>query len=207
MMGDWPEAKRWSLSVSLALLINTSFLYLFLSAPQAAPLVPSPLLELSYIRLPPKEKKKPKPRPPVVVQKKRMPQEKIEIPRPPAPVPEISTRPSPEPPAEPAPAPQPVQTVQTLSLLDNTDFNPLFNPKPEYPAIAIRAGLEGYVDVDLLIDEEGNVESFSIVRTVGHPRFRIEAEKVLPAWRFPPPRLDGGPAKVKYRYRVNFKLD
>lgn len=98
------------------------------------------------------------------------------------------------------------QRIANSSELDNTEFEPLYNPKPDYPAVAQSAGITGYVDVDLTIDENGKVSSFNIVKTLGHPSFALETAKVLPRWRFPPPRIGGKKVRVQYVYRVNFTL-
>lgn len=69
------------------------------------------------------------------------------------------------------------------------------------------ARITGYVDVDLHIAENGVVESFSIATIKGHPAFGVETARVLPRWRFPPPRIGGKKCSVKYIYRINFVLD
>jgi periplasmic protein TonB len=103
-------------------------------------------------------------------------------------------------------ADQPV-AVGSVSMLDNTNFSPIFNPKPAYPVIALKANIQGYVDVELVVTPAGIIESFSIVKAAGHPAFGDETAKVIKRWRFPPPRINGKPAKIKYEYRVNFTLD
>ena len=92
-------------------------------------------------------------------------------------------------------------------MLDNVAFSLLYNPKPAYPPVALKAGIQGSVEVDLLISEFGRVESFIIEKINGHPSFGDETAKVIGKWRFPPPRVDGKKIKVKYLYTVNFTLD
>jgi protein TonB len=101
---------------------------------------------------------------------------------------------------------QPV-AVASVSVLDNTSFAPIFNPKPAYPAIALSANIQGYVDVELVVTPAGTIESFAIVKVWGHPAFGDETAKVIRRWRFPPPRISGKPVKIKYDYRVNFTLN
>jgi periplasmic protein TonB len=103
-------------------------------------------------------------------------------------------------------ADQPV-AIGSATLLDNTNFSPIFNPKPAYPAIANKANIEGYVDVELIVTPVGTIESFTILKTFGHPAFGEETAKVIKRWRFPPPRINGKPSKIKYDYRVNFTLN
>jgi protein TonB len=101
---------------------------------------------------------------------------------------------------------QPV-SIGAVSELDNVDFDPIFNPKPVYPKMALDANIEGYVDAELVVTEDGRVETFSFTRVAGHPSFGTETAKVLSRWRFPPPRIKGEKAKIRYVYRINFKLD
>lgn len=100
-----------------------------------------------------------------------------------------------------------IKRIGNTAELDNTSFEPLRNPKPDYPVVAQASQISGYVDVDLVINEQGKVETFIIVETRGHPSFTVETAKVLPRWRFPPPRIDGQKVRVQYRYRVNFTLN
>lgn len=96
--------------------------------------------------------------------------------------------------------------IGSITTLDNVNYSPLYNPKPAYPPIAIRAGIQGSVDVDLVINEFGRVEQFSIVNVEGHPDFGNETARIIGKWRFPPPRINGKRVKIKYLYTVNFRL-
>lgn len=97
--------------------------------------------------------------------------------------------------------------IGSVLELDNVKYSPLYNPKPVYPPVAIRAGIQGTVDVDLVINELGRVEEFSIVKVDGHPDFGNETAKIIGRWRFPPPRINGRKTKIRYRYTVNFRLE
>ena len=97
--------------------------------------------------------------------------------------------------------------IQSAKELDNTEFDPIFGPKPKYPLVAMEAGIEGWVDVDMLVDENGRVRRFYIMDINGHPSFAKATSKALYKWRFPPPRLNGRSLRVRYYYRINFKLE
>ena|GEM_PF-2463218 len=97
--------------------------------------------------------------------------------------------------------------IGSIGNLDNVEYSPLYNPKPAYPPIALKAGIQGSVDVDLVINEFGRVDEFTIVNSIGHPLFGQETAKVIGKWRFPPPRVEGKKVKIKFLYTVNFKLD
>jgi len=78
-----------------------------------------------------------------------------------------------------------LDNVSSLSPPKSTVFNPLYNPKPIYPRIARAAGIEGYVIVELLINEKGRIKTFSILKTVGHQQFALSTAKAIKRWRFP----------------------
>ncbi len=98
-------------------------------------------------------------------------------------------------------------TVTGAAQLDNVSFQPLFNPPPRYPEIARNGGIEGFADVELIIDSDGRIESYTVKRLSGHPSFGTETAAVIPRWRFPPPRKNGKAIRVRYVYRVWFRLD
>jgi len=97
--------------------------------------------------------------------------------------------------------------IRSAEQLDNTSYEPIFNPKPSYPSVAQNLGITGYVDLDLMIDEKGKITNFEIVKSYGHPTFGEETAKVISRWRFPPPRIKGKPVRVIYQYRVHFRLN
>ncbi|MBN1600585.1 MAG: energy transducer TonB [Chitinispirillaceae bacterium] len=47
------------------------------------------------------------------------------------------------------------------------------------------------------INGQGKVESFTFVETRGHPSLAVETAKVLPRWRFPPPRISGQKVRIQ----------
>lgn len=203
---------RWTISILLASIILSLFLIIILKSEYKSIPLESPLLILDYIVLQPHTKKplqKPKP-----IQKKATKAPKTE----PViqPVAEAPVEPSvvgpgpadivstPEPAVKKAPE---FVRIRSVSDLDNINFEPLYNPKPRYPSIAMKAEIEGFVDVDLIVNYKGRVEKFSIVRVTGHSSFGNETSKVIAKWRFPPPRIGGNKVKIKYLYRINFQLD
>lgn len=77
---------------------------------------------------------------------------------------------------------------------------------PVYTEMARRAGVEGVVIVESVIDEEGNVTNTRILR--GLPMGLNEAAlEALETWKFKPATLEGRPVKVYYTLTVNFKID
>ena len=66
--------------------------------------------------------------------------------------------------------------------------------KPPYPAAAKQIRAEGAVNVQVLIDEKGNVVSASAVS--GHPLLRAASEKAARESKFSPTLLSNQPVKV-----------
>lgn len=204
-----PSYSRWIASLLVASTVMAVFLMVAVTTePETEPLS-QPFMELEHLLLRPRPKAQPKPaaEPPKKTEKNVEHKERPVAEAPVAPS-EVATGPA-DAVSTPKPArrkPEPMQ-VQSALELDNTDFQPIYNPRPDYPAVALKAGIQGYVDVDLVVSETGRVERFSIVNISGHPSFGLETAKVLSKWRFPPPRMHGRKTRVKYRYRVNFRLD
>lgn len=79
------------------------------------------------------------------------------------------------------------------------------NRMPQYPEAARRAGVEGLVEVKIVVDESGT----TAVRQVlgGEEPFLSAVMDVLPEWRFRPARLDGESIAVARVVRVPFRLN
>jgi TonB family protein len=78
-------------------------------------------------------------------------------------------------------------------------------PQPAYPPVAKAAGVQGPVNVEILIDETGRV--LSARATGGHPLLRLESEKAAYRARFSPTLLQNQPVKVKGVITFNFILN
>ena len=106
-----------------------------------------------------------------------------------------------EPPPAPAPTPKPAPKVIRKSVVNG---DALVLPKPPYPPIARQMGLQGTVNVQVLIDENGKVVSAT---AVSGSAFLIPAAKqaALQA-RFSPTYLGDQPVKVSGVIIYNFTL-
>jgi protein TonB len=80
-------------------------------------------------------------------------------------------------------------------------------PPPAYPIPARRAGVEGKVELNLLLAADGSVERIEILRWEGHSSFPESVRRGLLAWRFTPAIYHGRPIRVWKPYVVKFKLD
>ncbi len=76
----------------------------------------------------------------------------------------------------------------------------------QYPEIAKKAGIEGRVILQFIVDEEGNVTDPQVVKGLGGG-ISEEALRVLQATKFTPGRQNGENVKVKLSIPFSFRLD
>jgi protein TonB len=77
---------------------------------------------------------------------------------------------------------------------------------PVYPEEALRAGLEGLVVLEAIVDERGRVgHDIKVVRRLGHG-FDEAAVAAVRQWRFRPATRDGKPIKVRRIFPIVFRL-
>jgi protein TonB len=77
-------------------------------------------------------------------------------------------------------------------------------PRPSYPPAAVRYGLEGDVEVEIVVDEKGRV---TVARALsGHSALREAARKAALGWRYAPATRDGVPVASTRRVPVQFRF-
>lgn len=108
-------------------------------------------------------------------------------------------------PAAPLPPPTPAVDVAPSRSAD-TPARLLNNPPLNYPAQARRQRLEGWVEVEVRIDERGEVTEARVLRGEPSGVFDREALRTAQRWRFSPREVDGRPVASSARRRVNFSL-
>ncbi|HTZ99948.1 MAG TPA: energy transducer TonB [Candidatus Aquilonibacter sp.] len=77
--------------------------------------------------------------------------------------------------------------------------------QPEYPKIAVAAGISGTVELEAQIGTDGEVEELRLVS--GNPILAQAALEAVRQWRYQPTRLNGEPVEVETRITVTFTLD
>jgi protein TonB len=65
--------------------------------------------------------------------------------------------------------------------------------KPIYPPASMRAREQGYVVVQVLVDEEGHARTVEVVRSSGYPRLDESAVDAIRKWTFTPAKGLAGP--------------
>ncbi len=84
--------------------------------------------------------------------------------------------------------------VQNSKLVEKVD--------PEYPELARRARITGFVDMSVTVDEQGNVTDVRVVK--GHPLFNDAAVAAVKKWRYSPTLLNGVPVPVITTVTIGF---
>lgn len=108
--------------------------------------------------------------------------------------------PPPPPPPPPAPPPPPSKPI-SKGVVNGSAVS---LPEPPYPPAAKAVSASGAVNVQVLIDESGNVVSANAVS--GHPLLRQAAEGAARRAKFRPTLLSGQAVKVNGVIVYNFKL-
>ncbi len=76
---------------------------------------------------------------------------------------------------------------------------------PEYPPQAKRRNVEGFVELEFVVNELGGAEDIRVVRSEPQGTFDRSAVRALMRWRFKPAERDGKPEVAKTRTTVNFR--
>lgn len=95
--------------------------------------------------------------------------------------------------------PRPPETVDEL--------RPLVRVAPKYPREAVARGQQGYVELEITVDRNGDVTNAQVVDSV--PRGVFDEAALKAAWkgRFQPRIVDGEPAETTGRYTVRFLMN
>jgi len=109
------------------------------------------------------------------------------------------TPPPPPPPPAPKPTPKPVPKTISGGVVNGKASNLV---TPTYPAAAKAVRASGAVNVQVTIDENGNVISATAVS--GHPLLRAAAVSAARSSKFTPTKLSGEPVKVTGVIVYNF---
>jgi TonB family protein len=76
--------------------------------------------------------------------------------------------------------------------------------QPVYPPIARQLKIEGAVEVEAVVGEDGLVESVNIVS--GNPMLTKPAVEAIRKWKFTPQVQDGKPTRAIAPITLNFKM-
>jgi protein TonB len=89
----------------------------------------------------------------------------------------------------------------------DTNVVPTLRIPPQYPARALRSGIEGVVTVEFTIAIDGSVKDPVIVKSKPPKIFDQAVLKSITKWKFNPDMVDGKPVEKRARQEVKFKLE
>lgn len=105
------------------------------------------------------------------------------------------------PPARPSPESEKIEQIVAGGVLNGKAVR---KPAPEYPPIAKTARASGTVAVEIVIDEQGNVESAQAVS--GHAMLQAASVEAAKRAKFTPTTICGQPFKVSGVVTYNYVL-
>ncbi len=77
--------------------------------------------------------------------------------------------------------------------------------QPTYPPAALAAHAEGAVQIEAIIDKEGNVTNLKVLS--GSAVLARAAVEAVRQWRYKPYYLNGEPVEIQTQITVNFKAN
>lgn len=98
---------------------------------------------------------------------------------------------------------QPMQPLRPATALANPEapLTPIVRIEPRYPVYQAERGIEGYVDLEFVVDNSGKVANIEILRSSPQGDFDEEAVRALAMWRYAPQD------NVTQRIRLEFSLN
>jgi protein TonB len=78
-------------------------------------------------------------------------------------------------------------------MMTDGDATPIVQVPPQYPLIAARQGIEGWVKLSFSIDKTGSVTNVQILESSPARMFDRAAKKALKKWRYKAKFVDGAP--------------
>lgn len=112
----------------------------------------------------------------------------------PAPAPAVAQQPAPLP---PAPEPEPVGPTRGAVLVSSVP--------PEYPAAALRARQQGWVELQFTVDLDGSVQDVEVLNAERGRVFNRAAINAVKRWRFQPALENGDPVRTTVTQTIEFK--
>ncbi len=81
----------------------------------------------------------------------------------------------------------------------------IFSPRPLYTEEARRAGIQGIVILEAVVDEEGTVRNVKVLKGLPMGLDQSAVDTVM-TWRYEPARLEGRPVPVYFTFTISFSL-
>jgi len=89
----------------------------------------------------------------------------------------------------------------------DAELIPLQRIEPTYPADARRAGITGWVQLEIVVNADGSVRSARVTASQPKGLFDAAAQLAVMRWKFRPKVQDGKPVEQKGSQRINFGIN
>jgi TonB family protein len=96
-----------------------------------------------------------------------------------------------------------VATAGAVAQTGSAPLRPMIQVQPEYPETAVAQGVQGYVELDVTVGEQGTVEGATIVASVPEGVFDAAARAAVMRWRYP---AEEGRAAQSVTERIEFRV-
>lgn len=103
--------------------------------------------------------------------------------------------------ADDAPVPAPAEPAAHVERLV-----PVFRVAPEYPRNAVRDGVSGFVEFQVIVNPDGTVRELRVIKSQPPGVFDPVARKALMKWKFKPKLVDGKAVEAKGFQRIDFEM-
>jgi protein TonB len=97
--------------------------------------------------------------------------------------------------------------LESKRLRPVTELTQLRHVSPEYPELALQRGVEGWVELEFVVDADGSTTDIEIVDAAHGDYFGDAAVSTVGQWRFEPVSYLGRPIPQRSFVRVAFRLD
>lgn len=84
---------------------------------------------------------------------------------------------------------------------------PITLKQPDYPRTLLERGIEGWVNVNFMIDPLGKAYEIVVTDSTGQARFEKSAIRAVKRWEFEPASLDGKAVDAGKNYKLIFELE
>lgn len=83
----------------------------------------------------------------------------------------------------------------------------IYNPSPSYPRTARLRGWQGVVQLEVLVDRDGNVKALEVLKSSGYSLLDKSALKTVKNWRFEPGKKGEKTIEMSVIVPIRFRLD
>jgi len=97
--------------------------------------------------------------------------------------------------------------AESQKIVSAADLQIVSNVVPVYPRVPQERGIEGWVELEFVVDPAGATEDITVIDASHSSYFRDEAVTAVSQWRFEPVRFEDQPISKRVVTRVRFELD